>query len=177
MVIRSTTGGTMLLLFALSSMFSGSAQAAALEPGSAAPPFELKTDKGADFKLADRRGRWTVLYFYPKDDTPGCTKQACAFRDSINLIRAKSAEVFGISKDTVESHKKFVANHKLNFTILADPDGKVIDAYGAKGFLGMAKRWTFIVDPDLKVAWIQTDVDPAMDAKVVTEELTKLQKK
>ncbi len=130
---------------------------------------------GEPFKLADRKGTWTVLYFYPKDNTPGCTKQACAFRDSIKLIREKGAEVFGISKDSVESHRKFKEKHKLNFPLLADPDGDVVAAYGAGGFLGMAKRWTFIVGPDLTVRWVQTDVDPVSNAKVVAEELGKLQ--
>jgi thioredoxin-dependent peroxiredoxin len=144
--------------------------------GNPAAPFSLKTDKGALFSLSDRKGKWTVLYFYPKDETPGCTKQACAFRDSIAVIRAQGAEVYGISKDDVESHQHFIAKHQLNFSLLADPDGKVIEAYGAKGMFGFAKRWTFIIGPDLTLRWKQTDVDPAMNAKEVTNVLRELQK-
>ena len=148
----------------------------ALAPGSPAPTFELKNHKGELFRLADRRGTWTVLYFYPKDDTPGCTKQACAFRDAIETIRKQGAEVYGISKDTVESHAKFAAKHRLTFPILADPEGRVIAAYGASGLFGMAKRWTFIIGPDLTIRWIERDVDPALDAKKVAAELERLRK-
>ena len=86
------------------------------------PGITLKTDDGEDFELQSRKGKWTVLYFYPKAETPGCTKQACAFRDGIVQIRMQGAEIFGISADDVNALKKFKANHSLNFTLLADPD-------------------------------------------------------
>jgi peroxiredoxin Q/BCP len=143
--------------------------------GAQAPQFSARTDKNAPFSLADRKGQWTVLYFYPKDDTPGCTKQACAFRDSIAVIRKLGAEVYGVSQDSVESHRKFIEKHALTFPLLADTDGKVSKAYGAEGTLGYSKRWTFIVDPQLKVRWVQTNVDPVMDAKQVADQIAKLQ--
>lgn len=147
-----------------------------LSIGSLAPKVELKTQTGETFDLQTRKGRWSVLYFYPKDDTPGCTKQACAFRDSIEAIRALNAEIYGVSKDTVESHKKFVEKYKLNFPILADFDGKVIQAFGVKGILGMAKRHTFIIDPELRIAYIMKSVDPVANAGDVAEKLKELQK-
>lgn len=164
-----------MIFMGILSMFS-SGDTKELKLGEAAPLFETKTTTGAPFRLSDRKGQWTVLYFYPKDDTPGCTKQACAFRDSIDIIRKESAEVYGISKDTVESHKDFSDKFKLNFPLLADPEGKIIEMYGVKGMMGFAKRWTFIVDPELKIRWVQTNVDPAMNATEVATEIQKLKK-
>ena len=166
----------MKTLSLLLSVFSGTAHASAPSTGKPAPLFELKTTTGERFSLEQQKGKWTVLYFYPKDDTPGCTKQACAFRDSIDVIRKKGAEVYGVSKDTVESHRKFAEKYHLTFPLLADEDGKVIQAYGASGMLGFSKRWTFIVGPDLTIRWVQTDVDPAMNAKEVADQLERLQK-
>jgi thioredoxin-dependent peroxiredoxin len=166
----------MMILSILSSILGGRSQAASLQVGSPAPTFQTQTDKGEPFSLEHRQGKWSVLYFYPKDDTPGCTKQACAFRDSIEMIRNEGAEVFGISKDSVESHKKFVDKFKLNFPLLADPDGKIIKSYGVSGTLGFAKRWTFIVDPQLKVRAIQEDVNPTTNAADVANTLKELKK-
>jgi len=109
-----------------------SGPAADLKLGDRAPAIQLKTDEGAGFDLNARKGQWTVLYFYPKADTPGCTKQACAFRDNISQIRRLGAEIFGISADTVESLKKFKKKHSLNFVLLADPGLDAISAYGTK---------------------------------------------
>jgi peroxiredoxin Q/BCP len=150
----------------------------AADPGQKAPLFETKTHEGKPFKLADREGKgWTVLYFYPKAETPGCTKQACAFRDAIKKIEALNAEVYGISNDTVESQAAFHAHHKLRFTLLADPDSAVIKAFDAKmPIIGMAKRWTFIIDPQLVIRSVNKDVDPAADAIQVAEKLAELQK-
>jgi peroxiredoxin Q/BCP len=118
-----------------------------------------------------------VLYFYPKADTPGCTKQACAFRDSLSAIRKLGAEIFGVSADDVDALKKFKTNHNLNFVLLADPGMDAIKAYGSKmPVVSMSKRWTFIIDPDLKIRSIDKDVDPVLDAKRVAETLQKLQK-
>src|SRR5262245_23344791 len=130
-----------------------------LAAGQPAPLFTAKTQDGSDFDLSSRKGQWTVLYFYPKAGTPGCTKQACAFRDSIKVIRAEGAEVYGISTDTVESQAAFHKEHQLAFTLLADPDGTVTELYGAKmPILTMAKRWTFIIDPTLTIRQVQRDV-------------------
>lgn len=157
--------------------FVASSPAQALEVGQAAPLFSLKTQTGAQFNLADRQNQgWTVLYFYPKADTPGCTKQACAFRDSIQLIRQQNAEVFGISTDEPESLQDFQKKHRLNFTLLADPDAAITEAYQVKmPLVKYAKRRTFIIDPDLIIRNIDEDVDPALDAQHVADTLQALQ--
>ncbi len=100
-----------------------------LETGIKAPDFELEDQNGILHKLSDYRGKKVILYFYPKDNTPGCTKQACGFSERLPQIRSKGAVVLGVSKDSVASHKKFEANHRLAFTLLSDPEKKVIQAY------------------------------------------------
>lgn len=146
-----------------------------LKSGDSAPLFKVKTHEGKDFDLADRQGKWTVLYFYPKADTPGCTKQACAFRDSVNLIRDQDAEVFGVSSDTVESQSKFHKKYRLNFTLLCDADLNIIKLYGTKmPLLNISKRWTFIVDPSLKIRAIDREIDPVKDAAKVALMIGKL---
>ena len=140
--------------------------------------FKALNQKGETFDLASRKGHWTVLYFYPKAETPGCTKQACAFRDSIDKIRKQGAEVYGISADTVQDQAKFHEHHHLSFDLLADPEDKIINLYGSKmPFLKMSKRWTFILDPDLKIKNIMRDVDPAMDPERVEKVLIEFKKK
>ncbi len=151
--------------------------AAELKEKDPAPTFSLKNQAGANFDLSSRKGQWTVLYFYPKSGTPGCTKQACAFRDNIKKIRAEGAEVYGVSTNSVEDQKEFHAEQKLNFDILADVDGKVGDQYGAQmAITKMSKRWTFIIDPELKIAKIQKDVDPVVDAVKIADEIKALKK-
>ena len=168
-----------LAALAASLFFSalGLAATPSLKSGDTAPLFTLKTQEGSDFALNSRKGRgWTVLYFYPKAETPGCTKQACAFRDSIKSIRVLNAEVYGISADSVDAVAAFHKNHHLNFDLLADPDSKVIEAYGVKmPLLKFAKRWTFLIDPELHIREIETDVDPVKDADHVAAELKRLQ--
>jgi len=154
----------------------GSAGASDLKLGDPAPGLKLQTDEGASFDLQSRKGQWTVLYFYPKADTPGCTKQACAFRDNISQIRKLGADIFGVSADGVEALKKFKKNHSLNFTLLADPELRAIKSYGTKmPAVNISKRWTFIIGPDLRIRAIEKDVDPVLDAKRVAETLQKLQ--
>ena len=149
-----------------------------LRVGDPAPGINLKTDEGTDFDLHSRQGQWTVLYFYPRAETPGCTKQACAFRDGISQIRGLGAELFGVSADSVEALKKFKANHNLNFTLLADPGLDAIKRCGTKmPVLSMSRRWTFIIDPDLRIRAIEKDVDPVLDAKRVAEILKELKKR
>ncbi|MCS6913831.1 MAG: peroxiredoxin [Myxococcales bacterium] len=143
--------------------------------GQVAPDIQLFDANDRPFSLASRRGQWTVLYFYPRDDTPGCTRQACAFRDRIEAIRKLGAEVYGVSQDSTESHRRFMAKHRLNFPLLSDPGGKVARAYGADGPLGFSRRWTFLIGPDLKIRWVQTNVDPALNAQEVAEVLQRLQ--
>jgi len=146
--------------------------------GDAAPVFQCKTHENVDFDLNSRKGKWTVLYFYPKADTPGCTKQACAFRDSIEVIRKEGAEVFGISTDNVKAQSDFHKKYSLNFSLLADSEGKISDLYGSRiPLLKISKRWTFIIDPDLKVRSVEKDVDPAQDSKRVADIIAKLKSK
>lgn len=152
--------------------FAGGGMAADLKAGDPAPGIKLATDQGSLFDLQSRKGRWTVLYFYPKADTPGCTKQACAFRDNIQEIRKLGADIFGVSADDVAALQKFKKNHNLNFTLLADPRMEAINAYGTKmPVMNMSRRWTFIIGPDLKIRAIEKDVDPVLDAKRVAEKI------
>jgi peroxiredoxin Q/BCP len=166
-----------LLASSLSFAFATAAQAADLKVGDTAPTFSAKNQDGQSFDLASRKGQWTVLYFYPKAGTPGCTKQACAFRDNIKKIQAQDAVVYGISSDTVDAQKAFHSEHKLPFDLLADPDDKVIELYGSKmPVISMSKRWTFIVNPELKIAAMDKDVDPLLDAQKVASRLEELKK-
>ena len=133
-----------------------------------APEFELATDTGEKVKLSDFRGRKVVLYFYPKDDTPGCTTQACDLRDRIEEIDAKGAVVLGVSPDDVASHQKFKEKFGLNFTLLADTDHSVAEAYGVwkeKNLYGKksmgVERTSFIIDEEGKIAKVLPRVKPA----------------
>ena len=156
----------------LSSFF---ATAEDLAVGVEAPIFKVKTFENKEFDLQSQKGQWTVLYFYPKAGTPGCTTQACAFRDKIKKIRDQGAEVFGISADSVADQAQFHEKHHLNFTLLADEEGLVVRKYGAKmPLMNMSKRWTFIIDPNLKIRALEKDVDPAVDADKVAEMINKL---
>lgn len=155
-------------------------QAAELAPGQSAPDFTLKDQNGTLRHLADYRGKWVVLYFYPKDDTPGCTKEACQFRDDILGLRALKAEVVGISLDDAESHAKFSQKYSLPFKLLSDPEGKVVQQYGSLGsLLGLvryAQRHTFIIDPQGRVARIYRKVDPDVHSRQVIDDLKALQR-
>ncbi|MFP4330246.1 MAG: thioredoxin-dependent thiol peroxidase, partial [Spirochaetaceae bacterium] len=126
-----------------------------LEVGDKAPDFTLPDQDGKEVRLADYAGKRVILYFYPKDDTPGCTKEACSIRDTFPALSEKDAVVFGISADSVESHRKFKAKHNLPFTLLSDPDKQVIQAYGAWGTKKMygkeyegIMRYTYLIAPD-----------------------------
>jgi len=159
----------------VSSLHSSIAVADELKVGDPAPVFKVQSHDGSEFDLSARKGQWTVLYFYPKADTPGCTKQACAFRDTIEKIRSQGADVFGISADTVESQAAFHKKYNLNFKLLADPEGAVIKRYGSKmPVLKLSKRWTFIIDPELKIRAIDKDVDPVLDAENVAKKIAEL---
>lgn len=144
-----------------------------------APEFALKDDNGEMKQLADYRGKWLVLYFYPKDDTPGCTTEACSFRDTRDTLAGLGAEIVGISKDDASSHEKFKAKHSLNFTLLVDTDGKVIETYGAWGKKMFGKegilRKTFLIDPNGMVQKVYAQVTPVGHADRVVIDLTKLQ--
>ena len=164
----------LLALFSLSSLIP--CARADLKAGDEAPFFTLPRHDGKIFSLEERRNvGWTVLYFYPKAETPGCTKQACAFRDAVAAIRQYNAEVFGISSDTAQAQAAFHKNHSLQFPLLADPQAQVISLYGARlPLVGLAKRWTFIIDPELRIRAIDKEVDPALDPERVIETLKSL---
>lgn len=149
-----------------------------LDVGMQAPQFELSDQTEAVHKLNRYLGKWVVLYFYPKDDTPGCIKEACAFRDDIAALHNLGVQVFGVSVDTTESHAEFANKYSLQFPLLADMDGKVASSYGSLTKLGplkLAKRHTFIVDPDGKLAKIYRSVKPATHSDEVVAEIKKLQ--
>jgi len=136
--------------------------------------FDLPDQNGQHHQLADYQGKWLVLYFYPKDFTAGCTTQACSYRDFIKEIRAKGAEVVGVSMDSVASHKKFYDEHHLNFDILSDPQGAMVKEYGVLGGFGpvqMAKRTTYLIDPAGEVKKVYENVDPSADARNILADL------
>lgn len=139
--------------------------------GEEAPDFEAEDQEGEKVRLSDFRGKKVVLYFYPKDDTPGCTKEACSFRDSIESLEEKGTVVLGVSADTVDSHREFVDKHGLNFTLLADPDKEMIEDYGVEGRFGNAARVTFLIDEDGRVERVYRNVDPENHAEEVLEDL------
>jgi len=130
--------------------------------GDKAPLVEGKDQDGKTWKLADEIGKKVVLlYFYPKDDTPGCTKEACGFRDRIADLKKENVEVVGVSCDSAESHQKFISNHNLNFPLLADTDGKIAEAYGTKmAGRNMSRRVSFLIGLDGKIVH-ETDVPQA----------------
>jgi len=152
---------------------------AALELNQPAPNFTLIDQHNTAHTLSDYQDQWVVLYFYPKDDTPGCTTEACNFRDAINHIIAKRAIVFGISLDDVESHQKFSKKNNLPFSLLSDPDGKVAKQYDSLGdywLVKFAKRNSFIINPIGNIAKTYKSVDPQTHVQQVLEDLSTLQK-
>ena len=149
-----------------------------VEEGAPAPDFELRTDEGETVKLSALRGKPVVLYFYPKDDTPGCTTEACEFRDAYDRFRDQGVEILGVSPDTEASHQKFKSKYELPFTLLADPEHEVAEAYGVwkekrnygKTYHGV-ERSTFVIDADGKVARAMRGIRPAGHAAQVLETL------
>ena len=144
--------------------------------GTPAPNFAAKDGNGETVRLKDLRGQKVVLYFYPKDDTPGCTKEACSFRDAFADFKKRDIKVLGMSVDSEASHKKFAAKYKLPFTLLADPDHSIADAYGVYGekkFMGRTymgvKRITFLIDEKGKVKKVFEKVKPEEHAQEVLE--------
>lgn len=145
--------------------------------GQPAPEFELYDQNGQLHSLEDYRDQWVVLYFYPKDETPGCTTEACAFRDNIFAFKKINAQILGVSLDDVESHQKFAENHDLPFPLLADSEGKAADAYGVKTkMFGMtvAKRQTFLIGPDGMLAKHYEKVKPDRHSMQVLADLKEL---
>jgi thioredoxin-dependent peroxiredoxin len=143
-----------------------------VEEGKPAPDFELASDSGETVRLSDLRGKPVVLYFYPKDDTPGCTRQACGIRDAWGEFQRAGAEVYGISADTAASHEKFKTKYSLPFPLLADPEHTLGESYGvAREGKNSYERSTFVIDADGNVAKIMRRVNPDRHADAVLEAL------
>jgi peroxiredoxin Q/BCP len=172
---RPFTGG---LLASLSRLGHADARGDPPAVGQPAPPFALPDQNGRIHQLTDYAGKWLVVYFYPKDDTPGCTKEACRFRDDIAQLRALGVQLVGISLDSSESHDRFAKKFNLPFPLLADDGGTVAkryDSYWSFLFIHVARRHTFIIDPLGRIAKIYRKVDSATHSAVVIANITELQ--
>lgn len=149
-----------------------------IDVGQKSPAFELDSDKMGKVSLANLSGKKVVLFFYPKDDTPGCTKESCEFRDLSKDFSAKNAQVFGVSADDISSHEKFSAKFSLNFPLLADPEHKMLENYGVWGeqewqgkkYMGIA-RTTVVVDEKGQIAKVYKNVNPVGHAAQVLSEI------
>ena len=155
-----------------------------LKTNTKAPNFSLSDQEGKTHSLADYKGRWVLVYFYPKDDTPGCTKEACMIRDNLPMFEKLDCVVLGISADSIKSHDKFAEKYKLPFTLLADDKKQVIKKYGAwqkKSFMGKSymgtKRISYLINLDGKVAKVYPDVKPVEHADQVLKDLKQLANK
>lgn len=152
-----------------------------LKAGQKAPAFTLKDQDNKEHSLKDYTGRWVLLYFYPKDDTPGCTTEACTLRDNFPKFKKLKVQVFGVSADSAKSHKKFEEKYSLPFTLLADEEKEVVNAYGVwakKKFMGREYmgilRTSFLIGPDGKIKKIYENVKPAEHAEEVLKDLKEL---
>ena len=139
------------------------------------PEFEALATGGVKFTPQAYAGKIVVLYFYPKDNTPGCTAEACGFRDRMSHFQTNNLVVIGVSFDSLENHKKFIAEHQLNFPLLADPEGKIVNAYDAKmSFLKMAKRVSFLIGKDGKIIHVTDSLSPQKHFKEIQDALDAL---
>jgi peroxiredoxin Q/BCP len=152
--------GTAVALVAFLALIVSPAATAAPAMGDAAPAFRLQDQNGKWLSLNDESGKWLVLYFYPMDDSPGCTTEACSFRDNIFAFRALGANVLGVSVQDVASKKNFAEKYSLPFPVLADSDKSVAKSYGVLSIFGFARRDTFIIDPQGHIAKHYESVDP-----------------
>jgi peroxiredoxin Q/BCP len=141
-----------------------------LAVGADAPDLPATDQNGKEHRLSQERGHAVVVYFYPKDGTPGCTKEACAFRDTWNKFTEAKVQVFGVSEDDAKSHEEFAKEQKLPFPILADPDGAWLRAFGVPSRLGMASRVSFLIDANGKIAKVYPNVDPGIHADEVLKD-------
>jgi peroxiredoxin Q/BCP len=158
---------------------TGGVAAAAVSEGDAAPDFSLQDQGGKIHTLTDYRGQWLVLYFYPKDDTPGCTTEACEFRDNIFAFKRLNSQIVGISLDDESSHKEFAEKYSLPFPLLADTGKSVATAYGVLGQMAAfkyAKRETFLIDPEGRIVRHYEKVDPKSHSAEVLTDLERLSK-
>lgn len=169
------------LFAALALLVSQMARAGELpRVGAAAPDFDLPDQNGERHTLKEYAGKWLVLYFYPKDDTPGCTQEACAFRDDLHKLTALGAQVVGISVDDSASHAEFAKKYHLPFPLLADQSAEVAARYGALmnlGFFKVARRYTFLIDPQGRVAKVYQKVETSKHSTEIIEDLKKLTEK
>lgn len=154
-----------------------------LTVGNKAPEFSVQDQSGKDQSLKQYKGKWVLLYFYPKDDTPGCTKEACAFRDNFPAFKKLDAVVLGVSIDAPAKHVKFIEKYQLPFMLLADVDKKIVEAYdvwGKKKFMGREYmgtfRVSFLIDPQGKIAKIYEEVKPEQHAEEVLKDIKALAK-
>jgi len=157
-----------ILLIGVAGLLRAVARAAEplLAVGAAAPEVVGADAKGTTFKLSAQKGKYAIVYFYPKDDTPGCTKEACAFRDAFDKFVAAGVTIFGVSRDAEPSHKAFQQKYTLPFPLVADTSGAVQKAYHVSDSIwGRTKRVSFLVGPDGKIARVFPDVDPGVHAK------------
>ena len=152
-----------------------------LEQGTKAPSFTLPDQNGAKHKLSDQKGSWVLLYFYPKDDTPGCTKEACSIRDNWSAFKKLGVMVFGVSADPVAKHKKFVDKYELPFTLLSDEEKEMLEAYGVWGkkkFMGREymgiQRASYLIDPKGTIVKVYPKVKAAGHAQEVLNDLEDL---
>jgi peroxiredoxin Q/BCP len=146
-----------------------------LAPGSPAPPFALPNQRGRVVGTAELAGGWWLLYFYPKDQTPGCTREACAFRDRADDLASARVRVVGVSRDGIDAHRAFAERHGLGFDLLADVDGAVTAAYGARSALpGVARRVSYLVDPAGRIRKVYSEVSPARHAAQVAADAREL---
>ena len=169
---------SVILLIAIFGYSSYAAGIKTLQIGDAAPGFTLNDAKGKAHSLSDYSGHYLVLYFYPKNDTPGCTKEACHFRDDMTQLEKLGAKIVGISIDNSQSHEKFAAKYHLPFALLADVDGKVAQSYHALTNLiviKIAKRHTFLIGPDGTIHKIYTSVNVSNHSQQIIDDLKVLQ--
>ncbi len=168
-----------LSVFALGFMFwFFSTNKKSLEVGQSAPDFKLTDQHGKMHSLSDFHGKWLALYFYPKDDTPGCTKQACTFRDGLQELADLGAEVIGISVDDTNSHADFAKKYHLQFPLLADTAAEIAARYHSLinlGIIKFARRNTFLIDPQGKIARVYLSASAAQNSKEVIKDLKQLQ--
>lgn len=169
---------SILVLVAGSLGGAGAAMAGQPAEGTAAPDFRLQDQNGDWHELSQYRGQWVALYFYPKDDTPGCTTEACSFRDNIFAFRERDAVILGVSLDDVESHEAFAEKYSLPFSLLSDTEAEVAERYGVVRNLGvmkLAKRETFLIRPDGTIAKHYERVDPDSHSQEILADLEQLQ--
>mgnify|MGYP003477859791 CR=1 FL=1 len=167
-------------LCATSFWFTGTAQSALPKVGDKAPLVEGKNEQGKDWKLSDSIGKKIVLlYFYPKDNTPGCTKEACGLRDQMTDLKKDNVEVIGVSFDSADSHQKFIEKYNLNFPLLADTDGKIADAYGVRKEAGknIARRVSFLIGKDGKIKHVTDSANADVHLAEMKDAVAKLTKK